>query len=286
AARLHGRARPDGIIGWNAAIAVPDVGAGFAARNVSGLLGRPSEGAGAIEGAVDLPYAIPNIRVAHALADCTAPLGFWRSVGHSFTGFIVESFVDELAASAGADPGQFRLAMLKDRPRHAAVLAQVLEMGGPLGRDPGNDGEPGAPVVARGLALVESFGSIVAQIAEVEVLPKQRPRVRRVWAAIDCGRVINPDTVAAQVEGGIVFGLSAALFGRITFKDGRVEQDNFHAYPLVTMADCPDIEVQIIPSDADPGGVGEPGTPPIAPAVANALFAATGKRWRNLPFFA
>jgi isoquinoline 1-oxidoreductase subunit beta len=295
AARLHGRAGPDGIIGWNAAIAVPDVGAAFAGRNLGSLAGRPSAGAGAIEGAVDLPYAIPNIRVQHCLAECTAPLGFWRSVGHSFTGFIVESFVDELAAAAGVDPGQFRLAMLQDKPRHAAVLAAVLEMGGPLGRDvaaaDSDASNPaGAPVVARGIALVESFGSIVAQIAEVEVAPKARPgvrpRVRRVWAAIDCGRVINPDTVTAQIEGGIVFGLSAALFGRISFKDGGVEQDNFHAYPLVTMADCPDIEVRIMQSDADPGGVGEPGTPPIAPAVANALFAATGKRWRNLPFFA
>ena len=284
AARLHGRAGPGGITGWNAAIAVPDVGAAFAGRNVGSIMGRPSAGAGAIEGAVDLPYAIPNIRVAHCLADCTAPLGFWRSVGHSFTGFIVESFVDELAVLAGQDPGAFRLAMLKDRPRHAAVLAAVLDMGGPLGREGGE--APEAPVIGRGVALVESFGSIVAQVAEVEVAPKQRPRVTRVWAAIDCGRVVNPDTVAAQVEGGIVFGLSAALFGRISFKDGRVEQDNFHAYPLVTMADCPAIDVRIMPSDADPGGVGEPGTPPIAPAVANALFAATGKRWRNLPFYA
>jgi len=283
AARLHGRASADGIIGWNAAIAVPDVGAHFAGRNIGSLLGRPSAGAGAIEGAVALPYAIADIRVQHCLADCAAPLGFWRSVGHSFTGFVVESFVDELAVSAGADPGQFRLAMLKDKPRHAAVVAAVLEMGGPLGRD---TDEAGGPKRARGLALVESFGSIVAQIAEVEVVPGQRPRVTSVWAAIDCGRVINPDTVAAQVEGGIVFGLSAALFGRITFKAGGVEQTNFHAYPLITMADCPEIEVRIIASDADPGGVGEPGTPPIAPAVANALFAATGQRWRNLPFFA
>ena len=284
-ARLHGRAGPQGILAWNGAIAVPDVGAAFAGRNVGALMGRPSAGAGAIEGAVDLPYHIENMRVSHVLAECAAPLGFWRSVGHSFTGFIVESFVDELAASAGADPGAFRLAMLKDRPRHAAVLAAVLEMGGPLGRDGGDSVAAGGPVVARGVAMVESFGSIVAQVAEVVAEPGQRPRVTRVWAAIDCGRVVNPDTVAAQIEGGIIFGLSAALFGRISFSAGRVEQDNFHAYPLITMADCPEIEVRILPSRADPGGVGEPGTPPIAPAVANALFAATGKRWRNLPFF-
>ncbi len=280
AARLHGRAGPDGIIAWNAAIAAPDVGAAFAGRNVGSLMGRPSAGAGAIEGAVHLPYAIPNIRVSHVLAECTAPLGFWRSVGHSFTGFIVERFVDELAAAAKVDPAAFRLAMLKDRPRHAAVLRTVMEMGGPLGRD---EGEAGQPVTARGLALVESFGSIVAQIAEVVVPREGKPKVTRVWAAVDCGRVINPDTVAAQIEGGIIYGLSAALFGRISFAQGVVEQDNFHAYPLITMADCPEIETRILESDADPGGIGEPGTPPIAPAVANALAAATGQRWQSLP---
>jgi isoquinoline 1-oxidoreductase beta subunit len=284
AARLHGKAGPDGITAWNAAIAVPDTGAGFAGRNIGSLLGSPSEGAGAIEGAVDLPYAIPALRVSHVLADCNVPLGFWRSVGHSFTGFIVERFVDELALAAKADPAAFRLAMLKDKPRHAAVLRTVMEMGGPLGRD---DSEPGQKVTARGLALVESFGSIVAQIAEVEVPPAGSgpPRVTRVWAAVDCGRVINPDTVTAQIEGGIIFGLSAALFGRISFANGAVEQDNFHAYRLITMADCPEIETRIIASDADPGGIGEPGTPPIAPAVANALAAATGKRWQTLPLF-
>ena len=280
AARLHGKAGPDGITAWNAAIAVPDVGAAFAGRNVGSLLGRPSEGAGAIEGAVDLPYAIPALRVSHVLADCSAPLGFWRSVGHSFTGFIVERFVDELAQAAKADPAAFRLAMLKDKPRHAAVLRTVMEMGGPLGRD---DSQPGQPVTARGIALVESFGSIVAQIAEVVVPHAGPPQVTRVWAAVDCGRVINPDTVSAQIEGGIIFGLSAALFGRISFAQGAVEQDNFHAYRLITMADCPEIETRIIASDADPGGIGEPGTPPIAPAVANALAAATGKAWQSLP---
>ncbi len=277
AARLRGTAGPRGITAWDCTIAAPDVGAAFAGRNVGAMLNRPAAGAGAIEGAVDLPYAIPNLRVRHVLVDCPVPLGFWRSVGHSFTGFIVERFVDELAAAAGADPGAFRLAMLNDRPRHAAVLRAVLAMGGPLGR------QPGAGRVARGLALVESFGSIVAQIAEVEVPASGSPRVTRVWAAVDCGRVINPDTVTAQIEGGIIFGLSAALFGRISFAEGVVEQDNFNAYRLITMADCPDIAVTIIASDADPGGIGEPGTPPIAPAVANALAAATGQRWASLP---
>jgi isoquinoline 1-oxidoreductase beta subunit len=248
AARLHGRAGPRGITAWDCAIAAPDVGAQFAARNIGSWAGRPAAGAGA-----------------------------------SFTGFIVESFVDELAASAGADPGAFRLAMLANRPRHAAVLRAVLAMAGPPGRVPG--GKAGE-TLGRGMALVESFGSIVAQVAEVAVAGDGGLRVTRIWAAVDCGRVINPDTVEAQIEGGIVYGLSAALFGRITFSGGRVEQDSFSAYPLITMADCPAIFVQLLPSAADPGGVGEPGTPPVAPAVANALFAATGRRWRRLPFLA
>ncbi len=283
AARLHGRATAAGIAAWDCAIAAPDVNAAFAARNVGDWAGRPAAGAGAIEGAVHLPYRIPAQRVAHVLHETPVPLGFWRSVGHSFTGFVVESFVDELAASAGADPGAFRLAMLADQPRHAAVLRAVLAMAGPLGPVPGSKpGERGG----RGVALVESFGSIVAQVAEVVVAGDGRPRVTRIWAAVDCGRLINPDTVEAQIEGGIVYGLSAALFGRISFSAGRVEQDSFSAYPLITMADCPAISVQLLPSAADPGGVGEPGTPPVAPAVANALFAATGRRWRSLPFLA
>ncbi|WP_310496001.1 molybdopterin cofactor-binding domain-containing protein [Sandarakinorhabdus sp.] len=273
AARLHGKAGPRGITAWNAAVAVPDVGAGFTGRNMPALPSSPAEGGGAIEGAVP-PYAIADLRVAHCLADCTAPLGFWRSVGHSFTGFVVECFVDELAHAAGADPGAFRLAMLAGKPRHAAVLRAALAAGGPLGQV-----QPG---LGRGVALVESFGSIVAQVAEV-LVEGGRPRVTRVWAAIDCGRVINPDSVRAQIEGGIVYGLTAALHGGIDFAGGAVAQTNFDSYPLLTMADCPIIETIIMPSNEAPGGVGEPGTPPIAPAVANALFAATNVRFRDLP---
>ena len=274
AARLHGLAGPRGIHAWNSAIAVPDVGADFVGRNLPALPSSPAEGASAIEGAGELPYAINHYRSQHVLADCTAPLGFWRSVGHSFTGFIVESFVDELAASAGVDPGSFRLAMLKDKPRHAAVLRAALQAGGPLGRI-----KPGQ---GRGVAMVESFGSIVAMVAEA-VVEGGAVRCTGVWAAVDCGRVVNPDSVRAQIEGGIVFGLSAALHGRISFKDGQAEQTNFDSYRLIGMADCPAIQTIIIPSDAPPGGVGEPGTPPIAPALANAIFAATTVRLRDLP---
>jgi isoquinoline 1-oxidoreductase beta subunit len=244
-------------------------------RNLPFGGGSPKTSAGAIEGSVELPYAIPNLRVAHSLADCNVPLGFWRSVGNSFSGFIVESFVDELAHAAGADPGAFRLALLKGKPRHAAALRAALKAGGPLGAV--------SPGVGRGVALVESFGSIVAQVAEVELVDGAGPRVRQVWAAVDCGRVVNPDTVRAQIEGGIIFGLTAALNGRVTFAEGRAQQTNFDGYPLLSLAEAPAISVTIITSEADPGGIGEPGTPPIAPAVANAIYAAGGGRLRDLP---
>ncbi len=275
AARLAGTATSEGIASWDATIAAPDIAAGFGTRNVPALGGDPKAGAGAIEGAVDLPYAVANMHVAHALSECTVPLGFWRSVGHSFTGFIVESFVDELAELAGADPGAFRLAMLKDKPRHAAVLRAVLKAGGPLG--------PMEPGSGRGVALVESFGSIVAEVAEVVLAKDGTPRITRVWAAVDCGRVINPDTVRAQIEGGIIYGLTAALHGSVSFVGGVAQERNFDGYPLLTMAEAPLIEVVIIPSAEAPGGIGEPGTPPIAAAVANAIFAAGGGRRRNLP---
>ncbi|KPF78057.1 hypothetical protein IP88_04915 [alpha proteobacterium AAP81b] len=274
AARIAGRATPQGIAVWDARIAVPDVGASFMGRNLPIAGSTPAAGAAAIEGAVDLPYRIPGIRVAHCLAECNVPLGYWRSVGHSFSGFMVESFVDELAVSVGADPGAFRLSMLADKPRHAAVLRAALRAGGPLGRI--------APNRGRGVALVESFGSIVAQVAEV-IVEKGQLRVTNVWAAIDCGRVVNPDTVAAQIEGGILYGLTAALHGEVTFANGAANTTNFDTYPLLTLADSPRIQVQIIASTEAPGGVGEPGTPPIAAAVANALFAATGERRRDLP---
>ena len=274
AARLRGAATANGVTAWDSHIAVPDVASSVVGRNLPKLAGEPKTGAAAIEGSAHLPYAIANMRVAHSLADCPVPTGFWRSVGHSFSGFLTESFIDELAHSAGADPGAFRLAMLVDKPRHAAVLRAVLKAGGPLGVQ--------SPGVGRGVALVESFGSIVAQIAEVVVTPEGF-RVSRVWAAVDCGRTINPDSVRAQIESGINYGLSAALNGRVSFAAGEAVERNFDTAPVLMLADAPAIEVIIIASTESPGGVGEPGTPPIAPAVANALFAATGQRRRNLP---
>lgn len=274
AARLKGTATPSGVTAWDAHIAVPDVASSVVGRNLPALPAKPTAGAAAIEGSVELPYAIANLRVAHSLADCPVPLGFWRSVGHSFSGFLTESFIDELAHAAGADPGAFRLAMLEDAPRHAAVLRAVLKAAGPLGQQ--------SPGVGRGVALVESFGSIVAEVAEVVVTP-DGIRVPRVWAAVDCGRVFNPDTVRAQIESGINYGLSAALQGRACFADGEAVERNFDTHPVLMLADAPAIEVIIIASTESPGGIGEPGTPPIAPAVANALFSATGQRRRDLP---
>jgi isoquinoline 1-oxidoreductase beta subunit len=279
AARLKGTATAAGVTAWDSHIAVPDVASSVVGRNLPALPSKPAVGAAAIEGSVELPYAIANLRVAHSLAahdveQSPVPLGFWRSVGNSFSGFLTESFIDELAHAAGADPGAFRLAMLNDAPRHAAVLRAVLAAAGPLGQQ--------SPGVGRGVALVESFGSIVAEVAEVVVTP-EGIRVPRVWAAVDCGRVINPDTVRAQIESGINYGLSAALYGRATFADGEAVERNFDTHPVLMLAQAPAIEVTIIASTENPGGIGEPGTPPIAPAVANALFAATGQRRRDLP---
>jgi isoquinoline 1-oxidoreductase beta subunit len=181
--------------------------------------------------------------------------------------------MDEVAHSAGKDPYEFRRALLVQHPRHRGVLELVAEKAG------WGTGLPSG----RGIALHESFGSFVAQVAEVSVSPMGEVRVHRVVCAIDCGRVVNPATIEAQMESGIVFGLSAALHGAITLRNGRVEQGNFNDYPVVRMDEMPVIEVHIVPSTEAPGGVGEPGTPPIAPAVTNAIFAATGKRIRRLP---
>jgi isoquinoline 1-oxidoreductase beta subunit len=220
------------------------------------------------------PYAIANRQVRAIKDTHHVRIGAWRSVGHSEHGFFTESFIDELAHQAQQDPLEYRLRLLSDQPRHRRVLERAAAMAGwstpmPEGR-------------GRGVAVVESFGTIVAEVAEVAVSGSEI-RVTRVCAAVDCGEVINPDTAAAQIEGGIVFGLSATLFDAITLRGGAIEQANFFDYRLPRLADTPRIEVEFIESDAPIGGLGEPGVPPIAPAVANAVFAATGKRLRTLP---
>jgi len=244
----------------------------------SGFMQIPPTGvdAFAMEGINDHPYDIPNQRLAYGRREPGPQVWFWRSVGHSQNTFFIESFVDELAAAAGQDPYQFRRALLDKQPRYKGVLEAAAQRAGWGSALPAG--------VHRGIALSQSFGSYVAEVAEVSVAADGTPRVHRVVAAVDCGQVVNPEIIRRQIEGSIVYGLTAALYGRITFKDGRVEQGNFHDYPLMRMNEMPQVEVHILPSTEAPGGIGEPGTPPIAPAVANAIFAATGKRLRALPF--
>ena len=232
------------------------------------------------EGAFDQPYVWPAARIGHAAVELPVPVGFWRSVGHSHQAFFTECFIDEAAAAVGQDPIAWRLSLLKHHPRHAQVLQRVAELSGwdsPLAAAPDGARQ------ARGVALHQSFGSVVAQVAEVSIGADRTIRVHRVVCVIDCGIAVNPNLIRQQVESAIVYGLSAALYGQIDIRHGQVQQSNFHDYPALRIQDCPAIETEIIASQRPPEGVGEPGTPPIAPALANALFALTGKRLRALP---
>ncbi|ALT78416.1 xanthine dehydrogenase family protein molybdopterin-binding subunit [Paucibacter sp. KCTC 42545] len=267
-AALDEQGRPSML---RADVASPSIMAG------SGFMKLPESGVDsqAVEGLADHLYDIPHQRIAYGRAEPGPQVWFWRSVGHSQNAFFIESFVDELAAAAKADPLQYRLQLLDKHPRAKAVLQAAASKAG--------WGQPLPAGVKRGIALAESFGSLVAEVAEVSVAADGTPKVHRVVAAVDCGQTVNPQTIARQIEGAIVYGLTAALYGQITLKDGRVEQSNFHEYPVLRMNEMPKVEVHIIPSMAAPGGIGEPGTPPIAPAVTNAIFAATGVRIRKLP---
>ncbi|HKQ81609.1 MAG TPA: molybdopterin cofactor-binding domain-containing protein [Steroidobacteraceae bacterium] len=223
-----------------------------------------------------IPYGVPNQHIGHVDAKAPIPTGPWRSVGHSRHAFFTESFVDELAHAAGVDPYRYRRKLLAASPRHLAVLDLAAEKGNWDSEMPKGSG--------RGIAFQECFGSVTAQVAEVSPDADGILKVDRIVCVIDCGIAVNPGQVEAQIQGGVLFGLSAALYGEITFREGRVEQSNFHDYPLLRLADAPRVEVHILRSDARPGGVGEPGTPGAAPAVANAVFAATGQRLRAMPF--
>jgi isoquinoline 1-oxidoreductase beta subunit len=230
--------------------------------------------ASAVAGAADLPYDIPNLQVEWKEKDFGMPLGFWRSVGSSQNAFITESFIDELAHAAGKDPFEYRRALLGKSPRHKAVLelaAQKANWGAPLpaGR-------------ARGIAVAFSYGSYAAHVAEVSVAPDGTVRVHKFVCAIDCGIAVNPDQIRAQMEGGAIYAMTG-MYDQITLDKGRVQQSNFHDYPMIRMAEAPVVETHILDSGEAPGGLGEPGVPTVAPSVTNAIFALTGKRIRRLP---
>jgi isoquinoline 1-oxidoreductase subunit beta len=243
----------------------------------SGFMKIPDNGVDtfAMEGITDHPYDIDNQRIAYGRREPGPQVWFWRSVGHSQNIFFLEGFIDELAVAAKKDPYEFRRGLLSKQPRYKAVLEAAAQKAG--------WGQPLPAGVFRGIAVAQSFGSYVAEVAEVSVAADGTPKVHRVVAAVDCGVTVNPEIIRRQIEGSIVYGLSAALYGKITLKDGKVEQGNFHDYPVLRMSEMPKVEVHILPSTEAAGGIGEPGTPPIAPAVVNAIFAATGKRIRSLP---
>lgn len=244
------------------------------------LAGTPFENGAAIdptsvEGASKLPYAFPNVKVELTTTAVGVPVLWWRSVGSTHTAYAVEAFVDEVAEAAGKDPIAFRLALIKDHPRHVAALKLAAERAGwgqslPAGR-------------FHGVAVAESFGTVVAEIAEISV-ENGEPKVHRVVCAVDCGIAINPDNVRAQMEGGIGFGLGAVLKSKLTLDKGRIVEGNFDGYEVLRLDEMPAVEVHIVPSEAKPSGVGEPGVPPIGPAVANAFYQATKRRVRALPF--
>ena len=230
----------------------------------------------AVEGAAEPPYTLPNIRVEYVRQEPPGvPTAFWRGVGPTHNIFVVESFMDELAAAARRDPVAYRLALLDKSPRARGVLELAAQQAG--------WGQPLPAGHGRGVSLLHAFGSYIAQVAEVSVSQAGDVRVHRVVCAVDCGTIVNPDTVKAQMESGIIFGITAALFGEITIKDGRVEQSNFNNYRMLRINEVPVIDVHLVKSGEAPGGIGEPGTSAVMPAVANAIFEATGKRIRRLP---
>jgi isoquinoline 1-oxidoreductase beta subunit len=258
-------------VAWKSRIVGPSIMSRFFPGSVKNGIDETS-----VEGQATSKYAIPNFLVEYALTEAGVPVGVWRSVGNSHNGYITECFVEELAKAGGKDPFEFRRKLLANAPRHRGVLELAAEKA--------SWGKPLPAGRTRGIAMVESFGSFVAEVAEVSLNRKSGDvRVHRVVCAVDCGRYVNPDTIAAQMDGAIVYGLTAALKGQITIEKGRVQQSNFHDYEMLRMNEMPQVEVHIVPSNEPPGGVGEPGTPPIAPAVCNAIFAATGKPIRRLP---
>jgi isoquinoline 1-oxidoreductase subunit beta len=265
----------DGMpVAWSHRIAGQSI---FAGTALEAMAVKDGVDETSVEGASNLAYAVPNLKVELTTLKVGVPVLWWRSVGHSHTAHVVETIIDELAHAAGKDPVEYRLALLKDKPRHTAALRLAAEK---AGWTPGQKLEKGR---GRGVAVHESFNSVVAQVVDVAITAEGGVKVEHVVAGVDCGTVINPDVVRAQVEGGVGFGLGAALRNAITLEAGEVQQANFDTYQPLRMSDMPHVEVHTVPSTDKPTGIGEPGVPPIAPALANAIFAATGKRIRDLP---
>jgi len=269
-AKLNG----DKIEAWENKMALQSVGFSSMSRIKPALADSPAKDLSTPEGAIDLPYQMDNMKLAFGQIEAPIEVGNWRSVGSSQNGFFTESFVDECAHAAGKDPYEFRRNLIQDE-RFVNVLDKVAAMS--------NWKQPLAENRFRGIALCKSFGSIVAQVAEITKHGDKKISIDKFYCVIDCGRIVNPDTINAQMESGIIFGLSAALYGEITFSEGEVEQYNFPQYEMVRMNVAPVVEVHIMEVDEYPGGVGEPATPPAAPALTNAIFAATGDRIRSLP---
>lgn len=269
-ARLRGSLDADGrLLSWE----TKSAGGSAVQPLLQRAFGLPMVGPdkATVEGLYDHPYAIPNQRVSHVMVDAEVPLGSWRSVGHSYNAFFKECFIDELAHEAGVAPIEFRRHLLETQARHLAVLDAAVELAGAATKGR-----------ALGVALHESFGTIVAQVAEVSV-EGASIRVHRICCAVDCGIAVNPDGVIQQVESSVALGLATALHDEIVVSDGRAEQSNFHDYPTLRIGEMPEVSVVIMPSNEVPGGMGEPATPPVAPAVANAVFNLTGTRLRSLP---
>ena len=237
----------------------------------------PAEGVDpqAVASLTDLPHAIPNVRIEYAQRNAHVPVGFWRTVGHSQNPFVRESFMDELASAAGKDPYEYRRALLAKSPRDLGVLEATAKAAG--------WGKPLPAGVFRGIAQTEAYGSYTSAVVELSVDKNGEVGIRRLVLGVDPGYVVNPDNVVAQMQGSAVFMLTAMFWGEITIRDGRAEQSNFHDYRMMRLREMPKVEVVLAPSGGFWGGVGEPGQASIAPAVCNAIFAATGKRIRSLP---
>ncbi len=264
----------DGILGWKKKVGTQGALSGLLGRNVPMMPMKPEDDPSSTEGMRELKYDLGAAYTDLTCIDLPMSVGTWRSVGHSQNAFFTESFMDECAHALGKDPYQLRMELLADVPRYAAVLQKVAELS--------HWNEPAEAGRARGIAIHESFGSIVAEVAEITLIEKNI-KLEKVYCVVDCGNIVNPAIIESQMESGIVYGLTAALYGEISVKDGQIVQQNFPNYKMLQMNTMPEVIVHIMNVDHAPGGVGEPGTPPIAPALTNALFAASGERIRSLP---